>query len=115
MTTATVNAAADGPLVRIVVTGEVDLSNAETVEGAIVAAISNEATEVTLDISRVGYLDSAGLRILYALAARLEILQITLQVEAPHGSVARHVIELTGLASVVNLTPATPPRPLHGP
>jgi anti-anti-sigma factor len=115
MTRATVDAAADGPVVRLVVKGEVDLSNAEDVERAIVAAISNESTGVSLDLTDVGYLDSAGLRILYALAARLEVLQITLEVEAPVGSVARHVIELTGLASAVSLTPSGPPRPLLGP
>jgi stage II sporulation protein AA (anti-sigma F factor antagonist) len=115
MSDATVEAETDGHVVRLVVKGEVDLSNAEQVERAIVVAISNEATAVSLDLSGVDYLDSAGLRIIYALASRLEILQIILEVVAPVDSVARHVVELTGLASVVQLTPAAPPRPVVGP
>ena len=61
-------------------------------------------------MSGVAYLDSAGLRVLYTLATRLDLLQIGLEVEAPVGSVARHVIELSGLASVANLAPQAPPR-----
>jgi stage II sporulation protein AA (anti-sigma F factor antagonist) len=115
MTDATVEADTTGPVVRLVVKGEVDLSNAEEVERAMMVAISNEATGVSIDLSGVDYLDSAGLRILYALGVRLEILQITLEVVAPVDSVARHVIELTGLASVVQLVPSAPPRPVLGP
>lgn len=104
MTTATVDAAADGGVVRVAVTGEVDLSNAGDVERSILASVSNEATGVLIDLTGVVYLDSAGLRVLYSLAARLDVLQIGLEVTAPPGSVAHHVIELTGLASVVHLT-----------
>lgn len=96
--------------VRLVVEGEVDLSNAEDVERAVLAAIDNDADGVTVDLTAVDYLDSAGLRILYTLATRLELLQIGLEVVAPVGSVARHVIELSGLASVANLAPPAPPR-----
>ena len=96
--------------VQLVVEGEVDLSNAAGVEQAVLAAIDNEATAVTIDLTGVDYLDSAGLRIVYTLATRLELLQIALEVVAPVGSVARHVIELSGLASVANLAPPAPPH-----
>lgn len=96
--------------VRLVVDGEVDLSNADEVERAVLAAIGNDAAAVTVDLSGIDYLDSAGLRILYTLATRLDLLQIALEVVAPVGSVARHVIELSGLASVANLAPQAPPR-----
>jgi hypothetical protein len=52
---------------------------------------------------------------LYALAARLDVLQIRFEVIAPSASVARHAIELTGLGDVVHLVAAPTPRPAPGP
>jgi anti-anti-sigma factor len=110
MTGVSVAATIDDGHVHVVVEGEVDLSNSAGVEQAVLAAIDNEATAVTIDLTDVGYLDSAGLRIVYTLATRLDLLQIALEVVAPVGSAARHVIELSGLASVVNLAPPAPPH-----
>jgi len=100
----------DGRHVRFAVTGEVDLSNADVVQEALLRAISNEATTVSVDLGAVEYLDSAGLRLLYALARRLDTLQIALELVVPLDSPARRVVELAGLAAVARLTPdATPP------
>lgn len=110
MTGVSVAATTTDGQVQLVVEGEVDLSNAADVEQALLAAIDNKATAVTIDLTGVGYLDSAGLRIVYTLATRLDLLQIELEVVAPVGSVARHVIELSGLASVANLAPPAPPH-----
>jgi len=68
--------------------------------------VANATSEVVVDLGDVGYLDSAGLRVLAGLASRLRQHQITLRVAAPDGTPARRVIELTGLAPVVGLEPA---------
>src|SRR4051794_18149103 len=93
MTTASVVAYPDGSGIRIDIGGEIDLENAETVEDQLAAAIPNDTTEVTLGLAALAYLDSAGLRVLFALAARLEVLQIALLVEAPPGSASRRVLQ----------------------
>jgi stage II sporulation protein AA (anti-sigma F factor antagonist) len=105
VTNARVDVARDGDEVRVSIEGEVDLANADEVEATIVAAVGNEVAGLTVDLAGVEYLDSAGLRILYALATRLRTLQIRLVVTAPEGSVARQVIELAGLDGVVEITP----------
>jgi anti-anti-sigma factor len=103
MTTASVTTRSPGPALLIGVSGEVDLENAETVEGQLAEAIDNQAASVTLDLAELTYLDSAGLRMMFALAARLEVLQIDLTVSAPPTSPARRVLELTGFANAATL------------
>ncbi|MCD2198142.1 STAS domain-containing protein [Actinomycetospora endophytica] len=99
MTTATVKASTQGPAVAITIIGEIDLENAEAVEEQLSGAIDNQATSVTIDLADLTYLDSAGLRLMFALAARLEVLQIDLTVQAPPRSPARRVLELSGFAN----------------
>ena len=103
MTTATVVIRPRGSAVHIDIGGEIDLENATSVEEQLSAAIPNETTEVTLALGELSYLDSAGLRVLFALAARLEVLQIELQVHVPQGSVTRRVLELSGFEGVAAL------------
>ena len=119
MTEARIDAVTDGRSVLLMVSGEIDMANAPSVEAEIAGAISNQVRVVTIDLGEVGYLDSAGLRILFGLATRLPILQIDLEVVAPVGSSARRVIDLSGLPRVAVVTPdngATPPtRPPETP
>ncbi|MFF5990807.1 STAS domain-containing protein [Prauserella flavalba] len=106
MTTANVEVlSSDAGAIEIAVTGEVDLSNCEVVQDDIFAAITNHLLTVRLNLAGVTYLDSAGLRILFALAERLRLLQTECQVMAPFGSASRRVIELSGLSNLVELRP----------
>jgi anti-anti-sigma factor len=101
-----VTVSAEGRSVRLVLGGEIDMSNAVAVEDEIDAAISNQVTAVHIDLSDVTYLDSAGLRILFGLASRLPTLQIELELVAPTGSPAHRVMEISGLGNLVTITPA---------
>jgi anti-anti-sigma factor len=92
--------------VRIVVGGEIDLANASAVERQIVDAISNQLTEVTLDLTALAYIDSAGLRLLFTLGTRLETLQIALELVVPTESPIRKMIELSGVAAAIPVRPA---------
>ncbi|HWM05452.1 MAG TPA: STAS domain-containing protein [Actinophytocola sp.] len=92
--------------VRIVVGGEIDLANASAVERQIVEAISNQLTEVTLDLTALAYIDSAGLRVLFTLGTRLETLQIALELLVPAESPIRKMIELSGVAAAIPVRPA---------
>jgi anti-anti-sigma factor len=103
VTTANVVVHPDGSTVRIDIGGEIDLENAEIVEEQLSAAIPNETTAVTLGLGGLAYLDSAGLRVLFALAARLDVLQIDLRVDVPPGSLTRRVLQLSGFDGVAAL------------
>jgi anti-anti-sigma factor len=104
VTTAQTSVTRAGDEVRVTVQGEIDLANADEIEASIVGGIGNDVATVTVDLSAVDYLDSAGLRILYALAVRLRTLQIGFVIVAPPGSAARQVIELAGLDGVAEVT-----------
>ncbi|HUA69916.1 MAG TPA: STAS domain-containing protein [Solirubrobacteraceae bacterium] len=54
------------------VTGEIDMSNAEEVGATVIGATPNEADGVILDLSRVDYLDSAGIYVIYGMRASLQ-------------------------------------------
>jgi stage II sporulation protein AA (anti-sigma F factor antagonist) len=91
--------------VSIAVTGPIDLASAPQVEAEIMAAVSNETAAVTLDLSAVDYLDSAGLRVVFRLTTRLAELRTGLEVVAPPGTISRRVIELSGYREVGTLRP----------
>jgi anti-anti-sigma factor len=103
MTDAQVTVHADDGSARVTLHGEIDLSNARAVETEMFAALNNRLTAVSVDLTGLTYIDSAGLRILFALAKRLELLQISLDVVVSSDSVVRRVIELSGLPSQVPL------------
>ncbi|HEY8545554.1 MAG TPA: STAS domain-containing protein [Acidimicrobiales bacterium] len=91
--------------VRVILVGDVDLGNVDRVATDIHSAITNQVTAATVDLSDVGYLDSAGLRVLFELAVRLPTLQITLVLVAPPGSPARRVVDMSGLSGVATVVP----------
>jgi stage II sporulation protein AA (anti-sigma F factor antagonist) len=91
--------------IRITVRGEIDLSNVAAVEQQMLDAISNQLSEVVVDLSGVTYVDSAGLRVLFTLGTRLEALQIRFRLVVPLDSPPRRVIELSGIGSVAAVQP----------
>jgi anti-anti-sigma factor len=95
-----------GDQVHFTLSGDVDLANASDIEAELTAAIPNRATAVTLDLSGVTYLDSAGLQVVFALTVKLRRLQIAIRVIAPEVSPARHAIDMAGMASIADIEPS---------
>lgn len=86
----------DGARVTIAVSGEIDLSNADSLEDRLETEIDSRVTDATIDLSSVDYLDSSGVRVMFTLAARLETRQIELHLVLPTGCPARRVLEIAG-------------------
>ncbi|MDQ3904364.1 MAG: STAS domain-containing protein [Actinomycetota bacterium] len=105
MTSARVDSTVDGESTHIWVSGEIDLANAAAIEEQICAAISSHPTSVSVDLTELTYMDSAGMRILYRLASRLRALRIVLELIVPLDSPTRRLIELSGFESVAALRP----------
>jgi serine phosphatase RsbU (regulator of sigma subunit)/anti-sigma regulatory factor (Ser/Thr protein kinase)/anti-anti-sigma regulatory factor len=96
-----VRTAAPGERVRVVVTGPVD-----TVTGPRLRATLNEAGRggvlpLTVDLREVTHLGSAGIQLLADLAAAGDGRQ-RLRLIAGPGSIARHVLDMTGLGHLVH-------------
>lgn len=105
MSQATVGVHEESGQAQIVLDGEIDLSNASEVESQIHATLHNQMTRVTVDLSRVSYIDSAGVRLLVKLASRLKVLRIDFGIVVPFGSAARRVVEITGLEEFATDSP----------
>ncbi|WP_024875326.1 STAS domain-containing protein [Saccharomonospora piscinae] len=105
MTAADVDVRPHGSTIEIVLTGEIDLSNSDEVKDRVFASIDNHLVGVTIDLGGLRYIDSAGLRIIFALAERLRLLQTDCRVVAPEGSATRRVLEMSGMGAVVRLEP----------
>ncbi|MGH3752910.1 MAG: STAS domain-containing protein [Pseudonocardiaceae bacterium] len=107
MTAANVETSAEDGSMRIAVSGEIDLANASAVEAEIRDAVSDQPKAVSVDLTGITYMDSAGVRILFALASRLRTLRIKLDFIVPLDSPTRRLIELSGFESLAALRPAS--------
>jgi len=104
MTNARVEASAEDGSIRIALSGEIDLANAAAVEDEIREAVSSQPAKVSVDLTDLTYLDSAGVRILFALASRLQALRIVLDAaSADEDALNRHAREIEAMRMQVAL------------
>jgi anti-sigma B factor antagonist len=83
------------------ITGEVDLSNADSLGAALLDAMPNDEHRLVVDLSAVAYLDSAGIRLIYQLRERLQRRGQSLRLVIPAVSPAHDALRLAGLAEHV--------------
>jgi len=107
VTDAKVETSTEDGSMRITLSGEIDLANAAAVEDEIRAAVSNQPTTVSVDLTDLTYMDSAGIRILFVLASRLQALRIVLELIVPLDSPTRRIVELSGFESLATLRPGS--------
>jgi anti-anti-sigma factor len=103
MTEATVTTTLGPDRTDIAIRGEIDLANYAAVEAQVHQEIDNRTTAVRIDLTGVTFIDSTGLRVLFALVTTLDRLQVDLELCAPESSPARRVIDLSGLSSLVRV------------
>ena len=86
----------DGELV-VRLRGEMDLSNVERLRERIEREAEG-AVRVAIELGEIEYIDSQGLRLLKQLSTRLGERGCALELVAPPHSVARSVLDLTGMS-----------------
>jgi anti-anti-sigma factor len=77
--------------------GEIDLSNVDALGRALREGVPNTAVGLVLDLTRVTYLDSTGVRLIFELARELADRQQDVRVVVPHASPLRRVLRLAGV------------------
>ena len=85
------------------IAGEVDASNARALGQQLTEALPNVAMGLVLDLTETGYLDSAGVQLLFDLAARLRQRQQQLRVVHARDSFVADVLDAVALGSVAEL------------
>lgn len=90
-------------LARLVVEGEVDVSNAAELREALEAALAEGATVLEADIAQVPYIDSTGIGVLVAFAHEAAEADASFVVRHPQRNVAR-VLAMLDVASRLGIT-----------
>ena len=85
------------PVVYAEVTGDVDMSNAADLRQELSRATPNDALGLVLDLRRVDYLDSAGIRLLHHLREDLRAGRQTLRLVIAEDSPVNHTLRLAGI------------------
>jgi anti-anti-sigma factor len=80
----------------VAVRGEIDVSNGEEVQAAILDAVNLHTRCLLLDLSDVAYFDSVGVRVAFDVEQRLARQAISFGVVRPADSYVRKVLEICG-------------------
>jgi anti-anti-sigma factor len=85
---------------RVIATGEIDISNIHAFTEALTAASKGNSIPITVDMSAVKYLDSAGINALFKHADEIDRLHLIV-----HPFLMR-VLSITGLSAIATVQPA---------
>jgi len=80
--------------------GELDIASVGDVKETLMRAVDGGAPGLVLDLTRVRYLDSAAVGVLFELAERLRGSGQTLRLVLPDGALMRKTLLLTGVDRV---------------
>jgi anti-sigma B factor antagonist len=84
----------------IAVAGELDMSNAASLEAAVEIAVAARPERLIFDLSDLRFMDSAGIAVLLGAVGKVE----SIELRDPSPPV-RRVVELTGLEGVLSVGP----------
>ena len=90
--------------IRVIVCGEVDVSNADSLRDELEAALAASPEGLTVDLAETSYIDSTGIGVLVGAAHRAEEQQTAFSVTSPQRNVAR-VLALLGVGEKLGLRP----------
>jgi anti-anti-sigma factor len=79
-------------------TGELDIAGAATTGQRIAESVPSSARGVVVDMSQLGFIDSSGVSMLFALARRVGSRRQELRVVAPDGTPVARVLDIVEFA-----------------
>ena len=87
------------------VAGEVDASNVDDLSQRLLAAVSNKARALVLDLSETSYIDSSGISLIFDAAARLRNRRQELRLVVPPRSFVGEVLAAVSMEESVPIDP----------
>ena len=92
-----------GPTTTISLAGDLDPATAPQLDAAIKDAIATDGLErVVLDLSKLTFIDSSGLRVFVTARQALTALDIELTLRSPSVT-ARRLLDITGLGEILSV------------
>lgn len=104
----------NGDLLVLTLAGRLDTNWCNFVQNTLAAALREGEHRIHLDLSAVGYISSAGLRVLLAFYKQLRAIQGTFGVVRPSAAVST-VLELAGLWTLIVTESTSPTAPVAAP
>jgi anti-sigma B factor antagonist len=83
------------------IAGEVDASNVDDLSQRLLAAVSNKARALVLDLSETSYIDSSGISLIFDAAARLRNRRQELRLVVPPRSFVGEVLAAVSMEESV--------------
>jgi anti-anti-sigma factor len=93
----------EGPVRIAHVGGELEVSSVGPVRERMLAAVENHDAGLVIDLSDASYVDSAGVNLLFEVAERLALRQLSFAIVCPEGGVVERVLVLVNLAAVAQV------------
>jgi anti-sigma B factor antagonist len=90
-----------GNVVVATVSGEIDFSVAEDVGRQIIESIDNEAATLILELTKLSYTDSAGINLVFDLAAKLREHRQSLRIVLPMDSQPWRTFSIVGVENEI--------------
>jgi anti-sigma B factor antagonist len=85
--------------------GELDLSNVREIAEEITAIVENRALVLIVDLSKLGYIDSTGVGMLFRIARQLRERQQQMILVVPPDALIRSVLTLSAMETVASIEP----------
>ena len=83
---------------------DIDIATAAEFRDVVLHAVPNDASGVVIDLSSIRYVDSAGIRVLVALAERLRTRRQALRLVLPAAGAVRRIISIAGLEASLGVS-----------
>jgi anti-anti-sigma factor len=84
----------------VVVSGELDISNAATLEATVAALAAQRPPRLSFELSGLTYMDSAGVAVLLGAVSKFK--EVCVRDPSP---AVRRIVEITGLTDVLSVEP----------
>jgi anti-sigma B factor antagonist len=95
---------ADGGVVAVAVSGEIDLFTAPELKAAIADAVDGGSTRIVVDLTQTTFLDSTALGVLIGAVKRLRSTDGALSIVNTDATIAK-TFEITGLDQIFTIRP----------
>lgn len=95
----------DNGQVVAALTGDIDVSEVDRVTSQILAATHNEVRSVVVDLSRVTYLDSTGIHMLFDLIRKFHAARQAVGLVVPENSPLSTLMKITHVHEACPVTP----------